>query len=60
MQMKVHVDDDLHRYWMALVHCRMELVLLYSLDGLLVQSHAKMTDKADVLRIPFRIYNQLN
>ena len=60
MQVEVHVDQDLYRHWMPLVHGRPESVLPYSFDGLLVQPHTKMTNQADVLRISLRIDNELD
>ena len=58
--MEVHVNQDLYRHWVPLIHGGPELVQPYCFDGLLIQPHAEVTYQADVLRIPFRIDNQLN
>ena len=60
MQMEVHVDHDLHRYSMSLVHGWPEPVLPYCFDGLFLQPHAEMTGQADVLRVPLRIDNEFD
>jgi hypothetical protein len=60
MQVEVHVNQDLHGNRMPLVHGRMESVLPDCFDGFLVQSHAEVTDEANVLGIPFRIHDELD
>jgi len=52
MQMEVHVDHNLNRHWMSLVHGGLEPVLPDCLDSLLFQAHAEMADQGYVLRVP--------
>src|ERR1017187_1419274 len=60
MQMEVHVDHNLHRHGMSLIHGRLEPVLPHCFNGLFVQPHAEMTNQPHILRISLRIDDELD
>jgi hypothetical protein len=41
IEMERHVDEDLHGYWMTVLHCRLEAPLRDRLYSFLIQPHAE-------------------
>ncbi len=60
MQAEVYIDYDLYRYWMALIHCRPELILPHGFNSFFVQSHTEMARYTYVLGVTLCIDDQLD
>ena len=60
VESEVHVDDDLHCHGMSLVESRLKSILANCIDCLFVQSHAEMTNQANILRVSLGIDDELN
>jgi hypothetical protein len=57
VQVEVNIHNDLYSYGMSLIHCWLELVLLYGFNGFLIETHAEMPRDANVLRIAICVDN---